>query len=105
MMEKTVKIGDTEVTITETDDGFEVTEAPDNDLAEYVRENVKMASHETARGVEGSTGRNTVEIVDADNTIISGTTFKEIIEDDSLRLGRATIEDDALKVTVGESKF
>ena len=105
MAEETVEIGDTEVTITETDDGFEVTEAPDNDLAEYVRENVKMASHEIVRGAENCIGRNMVEIVDTDNTIISGTTFQEIIEDDSLRLGRATIEDDALKVTVGESKF
>jgi len=96
MTEETVEVGDTEVTITETDDGFEVTESADNELAEYVRENVRMAGHEKA----SAANYRRVEIVDARNNIISNSTFRDIVNDERLSLGQVKVERGDMKVVV-----
>jgi len=102
-MEKTVKIGDTEVTITETDDGFKVAGAEADSLAEYVRENVRMATHEEVRTMGEGGGQ--VNIVDTDNYIISNRTLQDIVDDESIRLSRVKVEDGALNVVIRSHEF
>jgi len=99
MVEKTVEIGDTEVRVSETDDGdgFEATAVEQNDLAQYVRANVAIArSHEE---VEAKTDKK-VWIVDTDNNRLSPRTFIDIVEDDKISLGAVTVRDGNLRIAI-----
>jgi len=104
MAEKTVTVGDTDVQIEETDDGFEVTEVHNNELAEYVRTNVTMAGHEMVRETDNRSDRE-VKIVDTSNNVISNNTFRDIMRDDSLQLGAVEMKNGQLQVEIFSYAF
>jgi len=103
MVEETVEVGDTEVTIAETNDGFEVTAVEDSKPAEYVRENVSMATHENVLPIDDSLCN--VQIVDTKNNVISRVTFYDIIEDDKLRLMKVHVVEGELTVKINAERL